>query len=84
MTIPHSSACRRPAPVLRQSWRGLPEAWCPSCGRYAPADNTASDWSNTSRGRLPSASTQGVPPGASVAGEDSGRIPAADGPGVAP
>ncbi len=37
--IPHATRCSRPAPVLRQSWAGRPETWCPSCGRYAPAPN---------------------------------------------
>lgn len=32
-SIPHSAACRRPAPTLRRSWRGEPEAHCPGCGR---------------------------------------------------
>lgn len=39
-TIPHAARCTRPTPVLRLSWAGTPETWCPSCGRYAPADDT--------------------------------------------
>ena len=35
--INHSARCRRPAPVLRLSWRGEPERFCPACGRAAPA-----------------------------------------------
>lgn len=31
--IPHAARCRRPAPVLRLSWRRTPELWCPGCGR---------------------------------------------------
>lgn len=31
--IPHAARCRRPAPVLRLSWRGTPELWCGGCGR---------------------------------------------------
>jgi hypothetical protein len=38
--LAHPPTCRRPAPVLRLSWAGRPEAWCPGCGRYAPADDT--------------------------------------------
>ena len=36
-SLPHAARCKRPAPVLRLSWRGTPEIHCPSCGRYAPA-----------------------------------------------
>lgn len=36
-SLPHAARCPRPAPVLRLSWRGEPEAWCSACGRYAPA-----------------------------------------------
>lgn len=42
-TIVHSTRCRRPAPLLRLSWRGTPEAWCPSCGRTAPAPDTRTE-----------------------------------------
>lgn len=38
--IKHAARCPRPAPLLRLSWRGLPETWCASCGRYAPAPDT--------------------------------------------
>lgn len=39
--IDHAPRCqRRGAPILRASWAGGPEAWCPDCGRYAPADDT--------------------------------------------
>jgi hypothetical protein len=36
--IPHAARCSRPSPMLRTSWRGEPEAWCPSCGRAGVAD----------------------------------------------
>lgn len=40
-TIPHAARCdRRGAPILRASWKGAPEMWCPDCGRHAPADDT--------------------------------------------
>lgn len=39
-TIPHAAACKRPAPVLRLSWRGTPEQWCGGCGRTAPMTTT--------------------------------------------
>lgn len=40
-TIPHAARCgRRSAPILRASWKGAPELWCPDCGRHAPADDT--------------------------------------------
>lgn len=32
-SIPHAAACKRPAPTLRRSWRGEPEAHCAGCGR---------------------------------------------------
>lgn len=36
--IHHAQKCRRAAaPLLRLSWQGAPELWCPSCGRSAPA-----------------------------------------------
>ena len=31
--LPHSAHCKRPSPVLRQSWDGSPELFCPGCGR---------------------------------------------------
>lgn len=31
--IPHAARCKRPAPVLRLSWRRTPELWCGGCGR---------------------------------------------------
>ena len=36
--IPHSRICKRPAPVLRQSWAGEPQWWCPGCGRALLAE----------------------------------------------
>ena len=33
--IAHAARCKRPAPVLRLSWRQQPELWCPACGRAA-------------------------------------------------
>ena len=41
--IPHASRCKRPAPVLRLSWAGTPEAFCPGCGRYTPATDTRTE-----------------------------------------
>lgn len=38
--IPHATHCSRPAPLLRLSWAGTPEVWCPSCGRATPAPDT--------------------------------------------
>lgn len=39
--LKHAPRCqRRHAPLLRLSWGGTPEAWCPSCGRTAPAPDT--------------------------------------------
>ncbi|MHA6512003.1 hypothetical protein [Tessaracoccus sp. Z1128] len=36
--IPHAPACKRPAPVLRLSWKQTPEAACPGCGRTMALD----------------------------------------------
>ena len=36
--IPHAAGCRRPAPVLRLSWKQEREAWCPGCGRSQRLD----------------------------------------------
>ena len=33
--LAHADSCPEPRLVLRSSWKGLPEVWCPSCGRYA-------------------------------------------------
>lgn len=41
--VEHAKTCKRPAPLLRLSWRGTPELWCPSCGRTCPAPDTRSD-----------------------------------------
>jgi len=39
--LEHAPRCqRRRAPILRASWRGNPEVWCPECGRHTPADDT--------------------------------------------
>lgn len=39
--IPHAERCqRRGAPILRASWRGAPELFCPDCGRTCPADDS--------------------------------------------
>ena len=36
--LDHAARCqRRAAPLLRLSWRALPELFCPECGRTAPA-----------------------------------------------
>ena len=40
--IPHAAGCKRPAPVLRLSWKQEREAWCPGCGRAASLDPLAS------------------------------------------
>jgi len=38
--LDHAAQCqRRRPPILRLSWDGAPEAWCPECGRRAPADD---------------------------------------------
>lgn len=38
--LDHAPMCRRKtAPILRHSWGGLPEVFCPDCGQSAPADN---------------------------------------------
>ena len=37
----HAPRCQRTRPpILRLSWQARPEAWCPECGRTAPADDT--------------------------------------------
>lgn len=37
----HAPRCQRTRPpILRLSWQAHPEAWCPECGRTAPADDT--------------------------------------------
>lgn len=39
--LDHAPRCqRRGAPLLRLSWRSLPELFCPECGRTAPAPDT--------------------------------------------
>lgn len=39
--LEHAPRCQRTRPpMLRASWGGSPELWCPCCGRYAPADDT--------------------------------------------
>ena len=45
-SIPHADGCRRPAPVLRLSWRRTPEQWCPGCGRAARLDAPTNPTSN--------------------------------------
>lgn len=55
--IPHGRSCKRPAPVLRQSWKQEPEIWCPGCGRTAPAPNTHADQEKTTRPQV-----QDLPP----------------------
>lgn len=36
-----AARCQRTRPpILRLSWQARPEAWCPSCGRPAPAPDT--------------------------------------------
>ena len=39
--IPHHAHCKRPKPVLRRSWAGSPELYCPGCGRAAHGDASA-------------------------------------------
>ena len=36
--IPHAAGCKRPAPVLRLSWKQEREAWCDGCGRAQRLD----------------------------------------------
>lgn len=37
--LDHAPSCRRKAaPILRHTWGGRPEVFCPDCGRSAPAD----------------------------------------------
>lgn len=39
--LDHAAQCkRRRPPILRLAWGGTPEAWCPDCGRTAPAPDT--------------------------------------------
>ena len=39
--IPHHAHCKRPKPVLRRSWAGSLELYCPGCGRAARGDAPA-------------------------------------------
>ncbi len=40
-SLDHAPKCQRTRPpILRLSWQARPEAWCPDCGRHAPADDT--------------------------------------------
>jgi len=36
----HATRCPHPAPVLRLSWQGHPEIFCPGCGHSAPGTDT--------------------------------------------
>lgn len=36
--LKHATTCPHPAPVLRLSWQGQPEIFCPGCGHAAPGD----------------------------------------------
>lgn len=40
--IPHAARCSRPVPILRTSWDGNPEIFCPACGRAAAAGGSRS------------------------------------------
>lgn len=60
-TIPHAARCTRPAPLLRLSWAGAPEAWCPSCGRATPAPDTR-ERAQPSRHPWPAGTAEGAAP----------------------
>jgi hypothetical protein len=36
----HAPNCPRPVSILRMSWQGQPEIFCPGCGHAAPGTDT--------------------------------------------